>query len=205
MQTVRAMIAERRCGIAGLALRAVIVAGYALLVCGCNTDMQQVAAVPDVPTDYRLRHPITISEADHSIEIFIGSNRGALSATQRADVLAFAQTWRREATGGVVVDLPVGTSNARAAAEAMREIGSILTGPDPTRCATEGHRRAQLSPAGGQPRNDPHDISEDGRTSRTLWSVARGCRAKHEPRLLRESASMELWLRQPTQPRGDGR
>jgi pilus assembly protein CpaD len=121
------MIAESRCGIAGLAVRAVIVAGYALLVCGCNTDQQLVAGVPDVPTDYRLRHPITLSEADHTLEVFIGSNRGAISATQRAEVLAFAQTWRREATGGVAVDLPVGTSNARAAAEAMREIGSILT------------------------------------------------------------------------------
>jgi pilus assembly protein CpaD len=89
--------------------------------------MQQVAAVPDVPTDYRLRHPITLSESEHTLELFIGSNRGTLSAAQRADVLAFAQTWRREATGGVVVALPVGTSDARAAAEAMREIGSILT------------------------------------------------------------------------------
>ena len=176
MQTVRAMIAERRCGIAGLALRAVIVAGYALLVCGCNTDMQQVAAVPDVPTDYRLRHPITLSESDHSIEIFIGSNRGALSPAQRADLLAFAQTWTREATGGVVVDLPVGTNNARAAAEAMREIGSILTTNDSS-SAAESHLGAQLSPAGGPSRNHPHDISKDGRTSRTLWSVARGCRA----------------------------
>jgi pilus assembly protein CpaD len=121
------MIAESHCGIAGLAVRAVIVASFALLVCGCNTVQQQAAAVPDVPTDYRLRHPITLSESDHALELFIGSNRGALNAMQRADVLAFAQTWRREATGGVVVDLPVGTSNARAAAEAMREIGSILT------------------------------------------------------------------------------
>jgi pilus assembly protein CpaD len=127
MQPVREMIDERRCGIAGLALRAVIVAGYALLVCGCNTDMQQVAAVPDVPTDYRLRHPITLSESDHALDLFIGSNRGALSPAQRADVGAFAHTWTREATGGVVVDLPVGTGDARAAAEAMREIGSILT------------------------------------------------------------------------------
>ena len=127
MQTVRTMIAECYRGVAGLALRAVIVVGYAILVCGCNTDQQLVEGVPEVPTDYRLRHPITLGEATHGIEIFVGSNRGALSATQRADVLAFAQTWRREATGGVVVDLPVGTSNARAAAEAMREIGSILT------------------------------------------------------------------------------
>ena len=140
MQTVRTMIAESRCGIAGLAVRAVIVAGFALLICGCNTDQQLVAAVPDVPTDYRLRHPITLSESDHTLEVFIGSNRGALSAAQRADVLAFARTWRREATGGVVVDLPVGTSNARAAVEAMREIGSILTAPDPLTHEAVCHR-----------------------------------------------------------------
>jgi len=126
MQIIRTMIAESRRGITGFASRAVIVAGCALVICGCNTDQPQVAAVPDIPTDYRLRHPITISEADHTLEIFIGSNRGELSATQRAEVSAFAQTWKREATGGVVVDLPVGTGNERAAAEVMPAIHSLL-------------------------------------------------------------------------------
>jgi pilus assembly protein CpaD len=124
MQIVRSKIADGR-GIAALAIRAVIVGGCAIFVCGCNTD-QQVAAVPDVPTDYRLRHPITINETDHTLQVFVGSSRGELNAGQRAEVLAFAQTWRREATGGVVVDLPVGTSNERASAEAMRTIRSIL-------------------------------------------------------------------------------
>jgi len=119
------MIAESR-GVAALAMRAAIVAGCALVICGCNTDQPQIAAAPNVPTDYRLRHPITISEADHSLEIFVGSNRGELSATQRAEVLAFAQTWKHEATGGVLVDLPVGTGNARAAAEVMPAIHSML-------------------------------------------------------------------------------
>ena len=125
MQIVRRGIAEGR-GIAGLAIRAVIVGGCAMFICGCNTTDQQVAAAPDVPADYRLRHPITISETDHTLQVFVGSNRGELNATQRAEVLAFAQTWRREATGGVVVDLPTGTSNEHAAAEAMRVIRSIL-------------------------------------------------------------------------------
>ena len=124
MQGVRIMIAKYH-DIAGLAVRAAIVAGCAIFVCACNTD-QQVAAVPDVPSDYRLRHPITVGEADHTLEVFIGASRGELNPTQRAQVLAFAQTWKQEATGGVVVDLPVGTNNERAAAEAMRTIRSIL-------------------------------------------------------------------------------
>jgi pilus assembly protein CpaD len=124
MQNFQTMIGGRR-GKLQLAIRAALVAGCALFVCACNTD-QQIAAGPDVPSDYRLRHPITISEADHTLEVFIGSNRGDLNAGQRAEVLAFAQTWKREATGGVVVELPVGASNERAAAEAMRGIRSIL-------------------------------------------------------------------------------
>jgi pilus assembly protein CpaD len=140
MQSFRTTIGNR--GDVGLAIRAALVAGCALLVCACNTDQQQVAAVPDVPTDYRLRHPITISETDHTIEIFVGANRGELNAAQRAQLLEFAQTWKHEATGGVVVDLPVGTSNERAAAEAARTIRSILmaTGVPPDGIVMRGRR-----------------------------------------------------------------
>ena len=38
------------------------------------------AAVPTVPSDYRMRHPITITEADRTLQIFIGSNRGVADA-----------------------------------------------------------------------------------------------------------------------------
>lgn len=124
MQIIRTTIAEHGRS-AGLTIRAAIVGGCAIILCACNTD-QQIAAGPDAPTDYRQRHPITISEANHTLEIFVGSNRGELNPTQRAQVLAFAQTWRHEATGGVVIDLPVGTSNEHAAAETLRMIRSIL-------------------------------------------------------------------------------
>jgi pilus biogenesis lipoprotein CpaD len=160
MQTVRTMIAESRCGIAGLAVRAVIVAGYALLVCGCNTDQQQITSGPDVPTDYRLRHPITISESDHTLEVFIGSNRGSLSATQRAELLEFAQTWKQEATGGVLIDLPTGTVNEGAAAAALHEIQSILaaTGVPPKSMMAETIRptRARRRPSASPIRKSPH-------------------------------------------------
>jgi len=92
MHTLRTLTIGRR-GSAAVALRAAIVVGYGLLVCGCNTD-QQIAGVPDVPPDYRMRHPITITEAERTLQVFIGANRSALTAVQRAEVLAFAQTWK---------------------------------------------------------------------------------------------------------------
>lgn len=90
---------------------------------GCLGSRDQTASVPN---DYRLRHPIAIHEGDKTLELFIGSNRGGLNPTQRAQVLAFAGTWRREATGGIVVELPAGTPNERAAADALPEVQSLL-------------------------------------------------------------------------------
>jgi pilus assembly protein CpaD len=99
-------------------------AGAALLLAGCNHDRADVTA--GIPTDYRQRHPITVKEAPHTLELFVGSRRGGLTAEQRAEVLAFAHGWGREATGGVIVDLPTGTSNERPAAESLHEARAIL-------------------------------------------------------------------------------
>ncbi len=67
-----------------------------------------------------------MQEADRTIELFIGSNRGELTPTQRAQVLSFGLGWKREATGGIVVERPLGSSNEHASGDAMREIMSIL-------------------------------------------------------------------------------
>ncbi len=56
----------------------------------------------------------------------MGRNRGGLTPSQRADVLSFAQFWRREATSGIIVDVPHGRPIERAAADSMREVQSIL-------------------------------------------------------------------------------
>jgi pilus assembly protein CpaD len=108
-----------------LVLRAAFAIGCAAFVCGCNTD-QQITGAPTVPTDYRLRHPITITEKDRTFQLFIGANRDSLTPTQRAELLAFAQSWKDQATGGVVIDLPVGSTNTRSVADALPEIESIL-------------------------------------------------------------------------------
>lgn len=147
MHTVLALTAARRAR-AGVVLRAAAVAACALWTCACNTD-QQATAAPDVPTDVRQRHPITLQESNRSLELFIGSNRGELNPTQRAQVLSFGLGWKRGATGGIVVDRPIGASNERAAADAMHEIVSILAaaGLPPQSVAVETYQAAGSSVA----------------------------------------------------------
>jgi pilus assembly protein CpaD len=96
----------------------------ALGACTHTSDEVTTASIPD---DYRLRHPITVQEADRSLVIFVGHARGGLAASDRADVMGLAQTWRQEATGPINADVPVDTPNAAAAADAFREVQSLLT------------------------------------------------------------------------------
>ena len=113
-------------------------AGLSVVLGACtHTDDGLTASVPD---DYRLRHPIAIQEADRSVVIFVGHERGGLSASQRADVMGLAQTWVREGTGAIVAEVPVDTPNARAAASSFREIQAVLAaGGVPPRGITLRH------------------------------------------------------------------
>jgi pilus assembly protein CpaD len=129
MQTFKTMLGGQWTlsgGTVGLAVRAGLVGGCAIFLCACNTDQQVVSGVPDVPYDYRQRHPITMTEANHTLELFVGTSRGELNAMQRAELAQFAYSWRREATGGIAIDLPVGTGNERAAADSVNAVRSIL-------------------------------------------------------------------------------
>ncbi|HEY1473174.1 MAG TPA: CpaD family pilus assembly protein [Pseudolabrys sp.] len=106
------------------ALRALAVVGLATSLAGCYT--QKVTQKESFPDDYQVRHPITLKEGERTVEVFVGRNRGGLTPSQRADVLSFAQMWRREATSGIIVDVPRGRPIDHAAADSMREVQSIF-------------------------------------------------------------------------------
>ena len=123
MRSTHPPVAKR--GPAGHTARLLALVGCAALLSGCYTTSAPV--VTPAASDYRLRHPIAIKEGARTVELFIGSNRGGLTGEQRADVLAFATTWRRQATGGIVIELPAGTRNEIAAANSLHEVRSILS------------------------------------------------------------------------------
>jgi pilus assembly protein CpaD len=115
----------------------------------CQHTNEEIVSVP--PNDYRQRHPVVVQEADRSLEVFVGTGRGGLTAPQRTDVTDFEQSWLQEGTGPIVIDLPVSTPNARAATQSLHDIQGILsstgvpprgvtvrryTPPNPTQFAT---------------------------------------------------------------------
>jgi pilus assembly protein CpaD len=123
MSSIQVPIAEWR---GSDAVRLLAMLACATMLTGCVTNNQVV--VGSTPSDYRQRHPIVLKEEPRTVELFIGSKRGTLTGAQRADVLAFAREWRREASGGILIDLPAGTPNEHAASGAMHEVRAILAG-----------------------------------------------------------------------------
>lgn len=94
---------------------------------GACTHTSQDTVTGSIPTDYRERHPIVIQEANRSTEVFVGHARGGLTTAQRSDIAGLAATWLAEGTGGIIIDMPVNTPNARVANDSLREIKDILT------------------------------------------------------------------------------
>lgn len=93
---------------------------------GACTHTDQETVTGSIPRDYRQRHPIVIQEANRATEVFVGTGRGGLTAAQRSDIAGLAEAWLREGTGGIVIDMPANTPNARIAADSLREIQAIL-------------------------------------------------------------------------------
>ena len=114
--------AGRRAVLPGL--RGILIAAFAVMLAGCmKTASDTTGSAPDYYAD---RHPITMKEGTHTLALFVGAGRGGLSPTQQAEVLAFAQSWKREATGGVIIERPAGGANERAALDSLKEVLSIM-------------------------------------------------------------------------------
>jgi pilus assembly protein CpaD len=112
-----------------LGTRVLLMTAVAGFAAGCNiftTDNSPTDLTSSIPLDYRSRHPIAVKEGRKSLTIFVGAGRGGLSPIQRAEVLAFAQNWKRDATGGVIINRPVGGINERAANDTLKEVLSII-------------------------------------------------------------------------------
>jgi pilus assembly protein CpaD len=93
---------------AGLLVMATVIAG-----CGSiGRDPVQVGAVPD---DYRTRHPIVLSEKEHTLDVPVASGARELNLSVRSNIRAFAAGFAESGTGTMFLIMPVGSPNEYAA------------------------------------------------------------------------------------------
>ncbi|HUL89347.1 MAG TPA: CpaD family pilus assembly protein [Pseudolabrys sp.] len=192
-----------------LALRLLAAGGLAAVLAGCY----QTEAQMEYPVDYRQRHPITVREGVQNVEVMVGRNRGGLTPSQRADVVSFAQGWRRESGSGIIIDVPKGGPTDRAAEDSMREIRSILAAVEvpsnavyvrhyrPTRYSLASIRLnysrlvAEAGPCGQWPSDLGPSLKSGDIENRPFWNL--GCATQ------RNLASMVDNPADLLQPRGE--
>lgn len=102
-----------------------VVALAAGLLQGCARDPMTTNAIPD---DYRTRHPITLSEAEHSLDIPVSAGDSRLTTATADNVRGFAQSYASMSTGIINIQMPSGSPNSATAARMAKQIRSTLTG-----------------------------------------------------------------------------
>jgi pilus assembly protein CpaD len=191
-------------------LRLLAASALAASLAGCyQTDTAQV----EYPFDYRQRHPITVREGAQNVEVMVGRNRGGLTPSQRADVVAFAQAWRHESSSGIIIEIPRGGPTDRAATDSTREIRSILAAVGvptgaiyvrhyrPTRYALASIKLnysklvAEAGPCGEWPRDLGTSFKSGDMDNRPFWNL--GCASQ------RNLAAMVENPADLVQPRGE--
>lgn len=101
----------------------VAVLAAATLLQACARDPMSTGAIPD---DYRTRHPITLSEAQHSLDIPVFSGDNRLTIAMADNIKGFAQSYTATSSGVVQIQVPTGSPNSAAASILKRHVRSVL-------------------------------------------------------------------------------
>ena len=83
---------------------------------GCAPD--RVTKGPPIPSDYRARHPIVLTQAPITTDILATS--GHLDARGREQVRAFAKEYRLAGGGTIAIQAPAGNRNSHAIVDGIR-------------------------------------------------------------------------------------
>ena len=91
--------------------------------CAARPDQQVTNSVPD---DYRRRHPITLAEVEHNLDIPLAAGETRLTSGNRDVVLGFAQDYKAIAKGTIAILVPQGAANSASANAVRGEVRRIL-------------------------------------------------------------------------------
>jgi len=105
------------------ALSVGLAAALALSGCGGMRDDMKTGSIPD---DYRTRHPIVVTDVEHSLDLPVAQGSSRLTIGMSDSITGFAQDYRNASTGYVQIMVPRGSPNAAAASTLARQVHSLL-------------------------------------------------------------------------------
>ncbi|WP_197434649.1 CpaD family pilus assembly protein [Agrobacterium vitis] len=94
-----------------------------LASCGGMKDEMSTGSIPD---DYRTRHPIIVTDVEHSLDLPVAQGSSRLTIGMSDAVTGFAQDYRNASTGYVQILVPQGSPNTMAASSIARQVHSLL-------------------------------------------------------------------------------
>lgn len=123
--TVRSADNRRR---GSLAARLILASAATLAIAGCKTTDDPTRVAGWTLVDSSQRHPILVSQEPTTHLIRVSRNANGLTASQRAQLLNFADHYRVTDSGNsrLVVTVPSGGANEVGAMQAVGEIRNIL-------------------------------------------------------------------------------
>lgn len=98
----------------------------ALASCGTPPQRDSHFITGSIENDYRVRHPITMAEAEHSIDIPVASGDHRLPSGMTDSIRGFAQRYRESSSGVVQIALPSGAVNSTAARHVLPQVRKEL-------------------------------------------------------------------------------
>ena len=94
----------------------------------CSNMQRDQIIVGAVPEDYRLNHPITISEQVATLDVPVGMETRYLPQGMEGNILGFARAFMQSGSEIIAIVLPAGSANAYAAAGIGLQIEQVLLG-----------------------------------------------------------------------------
>jgi pilus assembly protein CpaD len=91
--------------------------------CAARPDRQTTSGIPD---DYRTRHPITLAEVQHNLDVPIGTGEHRLTSGTRDLIRGFVQDYAALSSGTMLVAAPTQSANAGTAQALKGQVRNVL-------------------------------------------------------------------------------
>ena len=184
--------------------RALAFVSLAALLAGCKTAVAERGHGRAFRATIACATRSRCARGKQTLTVFIGDRRGGLTPSQRAEVGALAPAWRREATGGFVIEMPVGARE-----RARRDERRARNPRDARRRRRAAARRSRSGPIAPtiRPGSAPSASTIRGWRRRPARAGC-GRRISARPTIavyIGEPPALESRLRQPAQSRRAGR